>query len=144
MDKYVKMVDKSKIIQGVVTLGLIVAFFYQVYRFGEKLRKKSTGTLESLSLEAFVQYPSIAVCPRPHLKHPYNGPKFPTPEDYNDTSLLTFKFCKNDEGMTYMLRNRIIFTEYGSFKSCVLFDPLNKCIDNTQQVSHQCFPLKRT
>ena len=138
------MADKSKILQGVVTLALIVGFFYQVYKFGDKLRKKSTGTLESLTLEKSLQYPSIAVCPRPHVKYPYNGTKFPTPEEYNETSLLDFKFCKHDQGMqySYMLRNRIIFTEYGSFKSCVLFDPLTKCIDNLQKVSHQCFFLK--
>ena len=140
MDKGVRMVDKSKIIQGVVTLGLIIGFFYQVYRFGEKLSKKSTGTLESLTLETSVQYPSIAVCPRPYVKFPYNGTKFPTPEEYNDIGLLDFKFCKHDEGLQDMLRNRIIFTEYGSFKSCVLFDPLSKCKDgNTQKVCHQCF-----
>ena len=126
-NKEVKMADKAKIVKGVVTLGLIVWFLFQVYVFGIKLSKKSTGTLESLAVETAVQYPSIAVCPRPHAKLPHVGTKFPTPEEHNDTCLLAFQYCKGNESMTDMVRNRMIFTTYGSFKICVLFEPTSKC-----------------
>ena len=126
-NKEVKMADKAKIVKGVVTLGIIVVFLYQVYMFGVKLSKKSTGTLESLAVETAVQYPSIAVCPRPHEKHPHIGTKFPTPEEHNDTCLLAFQSCIENESMTDMVRNRMIFTPYGSFKICVLFEPTSKC-----------------
>ena len=121
------MVDKSKIVEGVVTIGLIVWFLYQVYHSGVKLLRKDTGTLESLTVETEIQYPSIAVCPRPHEKLPYNGTKFPTPEDYNDTALLDLKSCNQNEDVKDRQRNRIIFSNYGSFKICVLYEPTSKC-----------------
>ena len=120
------MVDKAKFVKGIVTLGIIIWFLFQVYAFGLKLRRKDTGTLESLQVEKSVQYPSIAICPRPHAKRNYTGAKFPMPEDYN-TCLLEFKSCTKTDGMKDKLRNRIIFTPYGNFKTCALLEPTSMC-----------------
>ena len=136
--KEVEMVGKAKIVEGIVTLGLIVWFIYIVYHSGVKLSKNRTGTLESLTVETSIQYPSIAVCPRPHEKLPYNGAKFPTPEDYNETNLLALQSCIENENIQDMQRNRIIFTDYDSFKICVLFEPTSKCQPGNQEKVRSC------
>ena len=133
-----KMVDKATIVEGIVTLGLIVWFLSIVYHSGVKLSKKSTGTLEYLTVETAIQYPSIAICPRPHVKHPYNGTKFPTPEEYNDTSLLALQSCTENGHNRDLPRNRIIFTNYDSFKICVLFEPTSKCQPGNQEKVRSC------